>query len=117
MMKNCKNRKRFKKYPLRLAKQRAESARIRDGRIGAASPSRLIDPLTGKGMGESSCTWVKYGAPQMLSNAEPGDRRALRAEMRPRKDIFATVFAKLGKSIFPGGLQPQHRNIRAISAS
>ena len=58
--KKCKQSSKQFKYERRLAKQRVDADQVRNGKLGAASPARRIDPVTGETIGLAERVQIKH---------------------------------------------------------
>jgi hypothetical protein len=82
-----RDKRRWKQLQRRLEKQKAEANRARDGRMGAASAVRRLDPVTGEVIEVLAKTKVRFDVPKVArGEAERGDKHALEALARAGRD-------------------------------
>ena len=66
----------WERFQRRLEQQKAEANRARNGRMGAASAGRRLDPVTGEVIGVLAKRSVPFVRPK-AAKSEHGDERAL----------------------------------------
>ena len=111
----CSN-KRFNKYERRLAKQRTEAERVRHGKMGAASPARRIEAVTGEMVGLVPRVRVEHRPSAFPREAKSG--RALRVIARAgRSGAAASSLAETEANGMAVGLALVGRGLAAVTRS
>ena len=77
----------WERFQRRLEQQKAEASRAREGRTGAASAVRRLDPATGEVIEVLAKTKVRFDVPKVArGEAERGDKHALAVLARAGRD-------------------------------